>query len=192
MIGSLISIFLTGLTALLFGASFWQSGSFLVNPLNWTGGAALLGIVLVLSLIGAIVSYILFFASIDMSRDACLDKPLSIGESVGYVLSRLGTLILASIIGVIFTVTIILIPVAILMFVIIVVDETGIGNSISRSFNVLGKKLGDVLILILVGIVGNVILNFIPIIGGLLSTILNVVVGIAFMVLYFEYKRTNP
>ena len=127
-----------------------------------------------------------------MSRDACLDKPLSIGESVGYVLSRLGTLILASIIGVIFTVTIILIPVAILMFVIIVVDETGIGNSISRSFNVLGKKLGDVLILILVGIVGNVILNFIPIIGGLLSTILNVVVGIAFMVLYFEYKRTYP
>jgi len=192
VIGSLISIILTGITAMLFGVSFWQSGSFWNNPMNWTGGAAILGGIVVLSLIGAIVSYILFLASIDMSRDAYLDRPLDIGESVRYVVSRLGTFIVASIIAVVFTVTIVLIPVAILMFVILVVDETGIGSSISRAFSVLGRRLGDVLIVILIAIVGGIILNYIPIIGGLLSACLNVVIGIAFIALYYDYKRNNP
>jgi len=193
IIGSLISIVLTGLAAVVFGVSFWQSGSFWSNPINWTSGFAFLGAFIVLSLVGAIVSYILFFASIDMSRDAYLDRPLDIGESFSYVLGRLGTFILASIVAVVFTATIILIPVAILMIVILVVDESGVGSSISRSFSVLGNRLGDVLILILVAIVGGLVLNYVPVIGSLLSACLNVVVGIAFIGLYFDYKKAeNP
>ncbi|MGQ9679671.1 MAG: hypothetical protein ACUVV4_02750 [Candidatus Bathyarchaeia archaeon] len=191
IIGGIISILTTFLGLLLAGVSLSQHpfSRLWMNPSNL--GWANIGVVSILMLIGGIISYVMFLASLDMSRDAYLDRQLDLGESVRYVLSRLGTLIVASIIGVVFSATIILIPVAILMFVIIVVDEESIGASISKSFSVLGERLGDIIIILLVAIVGDVILGLIPLIGELLSSCLKVIVGISFIALYFNYKKAH-
>ncbi|MCW3992886.1 MAG: hypothetical protein NWE79_09255, partial [Candidatus Bathyarchaeota archaeon] len=83
------------------------------------------------------------------------------------------------------------IPVVIFMFVIIVVDETGIGSAISKAFSVIGSDLGDVVVVIILAIVGSIILGLIPFVGGLLTKLLNVVIGLAFMDIYYRYKQSR-
>jgi hypothetical protein len=86
------------------------------------------------------------------------------------------------------SVTIILIPVVILMFVVMVMDETGLTDAISKSLDVLRADLGDVLLILLVSIIGSIVLSFVPFVSDLLNAALNVVVGIAFIDLYANYK----
>jgi hypothetical protein len=69
----------------------------------------------VLALLGGFITYILNFASLDMSRDAYLNEPLDLMRSINYVFSRFLTFFLASILGVIMGITIILITVVILI-----------------------------------------------------------------------------
>lgn len=188
LLGGIISDVLSFISRQLLGPFAWLS--WWAYPQAF--GAYMVYILLsgLISLIGAIISYILFFASLDMSRDAYLKTPLNLSESMSYVVSRIGVFIVASIAGAILSLTIILIPAVILMFVIMIVDEAGIAASLSKAFNVLGRDLGDVLILIAIGIIGGLILAFIPFIGGLLATCLNVVIGLAFIDVYYNYKRT--
>lgn len=173
LLGSLVSIFI----------------SILTFSFDWQVWGGWLGVSLLFSLVGFIVSYILYFASIDMSRDAYFNSPLNLMESINYVLRRVGTLIVASIVGAIMSITIILIPAALLMFVIMVVDESGIGDSLSKAFSVLTRELGDILILIIISILGSIVLGFIPYIGSLLQAGLRVVIGLAFIDLYYQYKN---
>jgi hypothetical protein len=142
-----------------------------------------------LFIVGLIISYILTFASLDMSRDAYLNESLDLGGSVSYVLGRIGTFILASIVGAILSITVILIPVVIFMFVIITIDETGFMDALSKAVRVIGRDLRDVIIVIIVAIVGSIVLGIIPFIGGLLTAALNVIIGLAFIDIYFQYKR---
>jgi len=154
-------------------------------------GVVSLFIGLLLLLIGGIIAYILFFASLDMSRDAYLNQELNLSESINYVIKRIGTFIVASIVGAILAITIILIPVAILMFVIIVVDETGIGDAVSKALKVLGDRLADVIILLIIAIVVGFILGLIPFVGSILSAAFNVLIALAFIDIYFNYKKTK-
>jgi len=192
LLGSLISIVISNFTRFSMGVyrqglwSGWPS----VPPYH-PGGISLLLLNGMLSFLGFVVSYILFFASLDMSRDAYLDAPLNLRGSVNYVLGRIVIFIVASIVGAIMSITIILIPAVILMFVVMVVDETGIGNSLSRAFSVLSRELGDVLVLLVVSIVGSFILGIIPFIGDILETALRVVIGLAFIDLYYLYKKQS-
>jgi hypothetical protein len=142
-----------------------------------------------LSLFGFIISYILTFASLDMSRDAYLNEPLNLGGSVNYVFGRIGTFIIASIVGAILSITIILIPAVIFMLTIIVIDETGIMDALTKALRVIGRDLGDVITVIIVAIVGSIILGIVPLIGGFLTSALNVIIGLAFIDIYFQYKR---
>ncbi len=187
LLGALIP-FLISLASRLWTSWEHYSGSywgFIFSPV----GVALLLLGLFLVLVGLVVSFVMFFASLDMSRDAYLDRELNLSESIGYVVRRLGTFILAAIVGALLFVTVIGIPIAILMFVVMVVDETGIGNAISRAFNVIGARLGDVIILIIIAIAGSAVLNFIPLIGSLLTAAFNVIIGLAFMDIYHSHKR---
>jgi hypothetical protein len=144
-----------------------------------------------IALVGAFISFLLNFASIDMSRDAYFNQQLDLGSSIDYVISRFLTFFLAAIVGAIMAITIILIPVVILMFVVMVMDESGIGYSISRSFSVLSADLGDVIIILLISMIGSAILGFIPFIGGLLQAGLNVIIGLTFIDVYNNYKQTR-
>ena len=153
----------------------------IIGPFGW----------LLLMFIGGLIAYILNFASLDMSRDAYLNQELNLSKSINYVLKRLLTFIVASIVGAILGITIILIPVVFLMFVIIIVDETGIGDAISKALKVLGDRLADIIILVIVAIVGGV-LGLIPYIGSILAAVIGVLVGLAFIDVYFNYKKTKP
>ncbi len=189
VIGGIISTLISLSTRGVTGFSRWQYwqdwGSAPFNAPAFTSLFLFAGLI---TLVGSIIAYILNFASIDMSRDAYLDKPLNLMESINYVLSRIITFIVASIIGAIMSITIILIPVVIIMFVILVIDETGIGDAISKAFSVITSDLGDIIIVLVVAIVGSIALGAVPLIGSLLSVCLNVIIGLAFIDIYFHYK----
>lgn len=189
ILGAIIDLLIRRISDLLLGPvrwPIWQGGAFLWQEYSGTLAAAA-----VFSIIGGVVVYVLNFASIDMLRDAYEDEPLNLMGSINYVLRRIGTFILASIVGVLMAITVVLIPVVIFTFVIIVVDEAGIVAAISRAFSVLRSDLGDVVVVIIVAIVGSIILGFIPFIGGLLTTLLNIVIGLAFMDIYYRYKQSR-
>jgi hypothetical protein len=160
------------------GRPFLQSG---FSPLLFFAG--------IISLVGSIINYLLSFASIDMSRDAYMDEPLDLMDSINYVISRIGTFIVASILGAVMAITIILIPVVLFMFVIIVMDETSIGVAVSRSFSVLSRDLSDIILILIIAIVGSAVLGFVPLISGLLNACYNVVIGLAFIDVYNNYKK---
>jgi len=187
LIGAVISAILSTI------ATFW----FMPLGFWWLGGLfaprllALVAIGILLMLIGGIIAYILNFVSLDMSRDAYLNQALDMGKSIRYVLGRLLTFIVASIVGAILMITIILIPVAILMFVIVVVDETGIGSAVSTALRVFRERLSDIVILAIISIVAGFILGLIPVIGPILAAVVNVIVGLAFIHIYINYKMTK-
>lgn len=188
ILGGILSTVVGAVSGAFYGASGWAWGR---SPLLVPASVGLMAIGVVLAIISGAVAYVLNFASVDMSRDAYVDDPLDLIGSANYVISRIVTFILASIVGAILAVTIILIPVVLFMFVIIVVDETGIGNALSRAFSAIGSDLGDVIVVIIVAIVGSAVLGWVPMIGGLLTTALNVVIGLAFMDIYFRYRQAR-
>jgi len=142
-----------------------------------------------LGIISGIVVFLFSFASIDMSRNAYSNRPLDLNESLRYVISRAVEFLIAAIVAGVLSVTFILIPVAILMIVVMVVDETGIGNAVSKSFKVIRSDLSDVILIILVSIVGSFIIGWVPLLSSLLTSMLNVIVGLAFIDMYVTYKR---
>ncbi|MDQ1281253.1 MAG: Zinc-ribbon protein [Thermoproteota archaeon] len=184
LIGAVISAVLSLITALFFiPLGIWNL-AFLTSAL-----IGLMFIGAVLSLIGGVISYILAFASLDMARNAYLNKELNLGASVGYVIKRILTFIVASIVGALLAITIVLIPLVAVMFVIMVVDEVGLGESLSRAFKFLGDRLSDIIILFIIGIVGGVILGLIPYIGSILAAAFNVLIALAYIDVYLHYKR---
>lgn len=172
-------------------------GGLISSAINYVGGSpayppefsSVLFMASIITLIGSIISFILNFAAIDMARDAYLEEPPDLGRSFNYAFSRIVTFFIASIVAGLMAITIVLIPVAILMMVIIVMDDTGIGDAISQAFSVLGRDLGDVIVLLIISIIGHAILGFAPLIGGLLSACFGVVLDIAFIDVYSRYKR---
>lgn len=173
IIGGLISIIIDNFG----GKPFYQSG---FSPLLFFAG--------LMSLIGTIINYILNFAAIDMARDAYVNDPLNLMESINYVLKRIVTFIAASIVGALMSITIVLIPAAILMFVIMVMDETGIMDAISQSFSVLSRDLRDIIVILIIVILGFILLSWVPYIGGLLTAALGVIFDLAFIDVYNKYK----
>lgn len=163
----------------------WVSASMGYGGYRYSSGLAFIGALF--SIAGGFFTYILSFASIDMSRDAYMNRPLDLADSINYVISRFVTFFLASIVGALMGITIILIPVVIFMFVIIVMDETGIGDAIGKAFSVIRRDLGDIILILLVSIIGSGILGLLPF-TGILNAILNVIIGLAFIDIYQSYK----
>ena len=143
---------------------------------------------LILSLAVSVISFILFFASTDISRDAYYKQPLDLMNSVNYVTSRFMDFLLAAIFGGLLSITIILIPVVIFMFVIMVMDEVGIMDAFKQSINVIQSDFADVLVVIVVSIIASVVVGYVPYICDLLDAVVNVIIGIAFIDIYATYK----
>jgi hypothetical protein len=124
-----------------------------------------------------------------MSRDAYNKQPLDLGASISYVFSRIVPFLIAAIFGMLLSITIVLIPVVILTFVIMVVDETEVMDALGKAFNVIKADLGDIIIVIIVAIVGFAVTSIIPLVSSLLYSILNVVIGLAFIDIYMNFKN---
>ena len=143
---------------------------------------------LILGLGVSILSFILTFASIDMSRDAYYKQPLDLMRSVNYIAGRFFILLLAAIFGGILSITIILIPVVLFMFVIMVMDEAGIMDAFQKSIEVLRAEVADVIVIIIVSIIASAVVSFVPVVSSILDAIVNVIIGIAFIDIYATYK----
>jgi hypothetical protein len=143
----------------------------------------------ILWLINLVISYILNFASTDMSRDAYNKQPLDLGSSISYVFSRIVPFTIAAIIGMLLSITIVLIPVVILTFVVMVIDETEVFDALGKAFNVIKADLGDIIIVIIVAIIGFAVTSIVPLVSSLLYSILNVVIGLAFIDIYMNFKN---
>ena len=147
---------------------------------------------LLFTLIGttsSIFSFILNFASTDMSRDAYYKQRLDLGQSIEYIVGRFFTFLLAAIFGGLLSITVVLIPVVLFMFVIMVLDETGIMDAFEKAINVLRAELSDVLVLFVVSIVASLVFGFVPLFSSLLNSIVNVIMGIAFIDIYVTHKN---
>jgi hypothetical protein len=142
-----------------------------------------------IGLVSSILSFILGFASMDMSRDAYFKQPLELGRSINYVVGRFFEFMIAAIVGGVLSITIILIPVVIFMFVVMVIDETGIWDSFSSALDVIRSDLRDVIVILLFSIVASVVVGFVPYICDLLHAVINVIVGIAFIDVYVTYRN---
>lgn len=143
---------------------------------------------LILGIVVSILTFILTFASIDMSRDAYHKQPLDLMESVNYIAGRFFIFLLAAIFGGILSITIILIPVVLFMFVIMVIDETGIMDSFQKSIEVIRADISDVIVIIIISIIASAIVSFVPFVSSILDAIVNVIVGISFIDIYATYK----
>lgn len=143
---------------------------------------------LILGIVVSILTFILTFASIDMSRDAYYKQPLDLMRSVNYIAGRFFIFFIAAIFGGILSITIILIPVVLFMFVIMVLDETGIMDSFQKSIEVLRAELTDVIVIIIVSIIASAIVSYVPLVSSILDAIVNVIIGIAFIDIYATYK----
>jgi len=146
---------------------------------------------LILSLIGSVIGFMLNFASTDMERNAYTDRPLDIMASMSYVAGRFVTFFLASIVAAVLAITIILIPVASMMIVILVVDEAGIGEALSKAFSVISSDLGDIIVLIILSILGHAILGLVPLVSWILTACFGVIMTIAYIDVYEQHKRYN-
>ena len=172
-------VFLPAVLSGVIGAAIGYTSS---TFLGSTGGT-------ILGLISSIISFILGFAGTDMSRDAYNKQPLDLGSSISYVFSRIVPFLIAAIFGGLLSITIVLIPAVILTFVIMVIDETGVMDAFGKAFNVIKADLGDILIVLLVAIVGFFITGYIPFVSSLLYSVLNVVIGLAFIDIYVNFKN---
>ena len=146
---------------------------------------------LLFTLIGTtsmIFSFILNFASTDMSRDAYYKQPLDLGQSIEYIIGRFFTFVIAAVFGGLLSITVILMPVVLFMFVIMVLDETDIMDAFEKAINVLRAELSDVLVLIVVSIVASLVIGYVPLFSSLLNSIVNVILGIAFIDIYVTHK----
>ena len=161
------------------------------QPLSQSGYVPVVFIGSLISIVGAVVSFILNFAAIDMARDAYTNEPLDLSRSFSYAAGRIVTFFVASVVAGILSITIILIPVAILMMVIVVVDETGIVDALSQSFAVLSRDLGDIIVILLVAVIGYAVLGWVPLVGGLLTACFSLVLDLAFIDVYEQYRRGN-
>jgi hypothetical protein len=71
-----------------------------------------------------------------------------------------------------------------------VLDETGIMDAFSKAFKVLFADIMDIAIVVVVAIVGFFITGYIPYISTLLYSALNVIIGLAFIDIYVNYKNS--
>jgi hypothetical protein len=84
----------------------------------------------------------------------------------------------------------VLIPAVTLAFVIMVIDETGIMDAFSKAFKVIFADLGDIIIVLIVSIIGFFIISYIPYVSTFVYSVLNVIIGLAFIDIYMNYKNS--
>jgi hypothetical protein len=144
-----------------------------------------------------------FFAScmiVDMVNDKINNQPIDLNKSLNTIMSRLGTLILAGIIAAVCYVTFILIPVALFIIAIAIIEKKDAIESTKKSIDFVIKNLGEVIVFLIIVIVIWVVLGIgfalIPVVGAYLGSViswfLNVVLTVAAVYFYLSLKQSSP
>ncbi len=150
--------------------------------------------------IAAIIGFIASCMIVDMANDVINGRPMNMKKSMNAVTSRLGTLFIAAIISAIFFLTFVLIPVALFIITIAIIEKTDAIESTKRAFDFFVKNLGEVLVFVIIVIVVSLILGigfaFIPVvgayIGAIVSWILNVIFTVSAVYFYLSLRQPMP
>lgn len=152
------------------------------------------------SFIAGIVGFIAACMLVDMVNDFINTQPINLRKSLNYIMSRIGILIVIAIIAAIFSITIILLPIAIFVVVVAIIEGTDIVESIKKTFSFVGSNLGEVVIFIIIVIVIGIIFSYgfslIPVVGPyigiIISWILNAIFTISAIHLYLSLRPLPP
>jgi hypothetical protein len=148
--------------------------------------------------IASIVGFIASCMIVDMANDIINERPMDLKKSMNLVMGRLGTLILAAIIAAVCFITFVLIPVALFIITIAIIEGTDAIESTKRAFNFVVKNIGEVIVFIIIVIVVAVILGigfaFIPVVGAYIGAIASWIVNVIFTVaaVYFYLALRQP
>ncbi len=138
------------------------------------------------SLIASIVGFIASCIVVDMSNDAINQHPVDLKKSMNVVIARLGTLIVAAIIAAICAVTIVLIPVALFIVTISILEGLDAVASTKKAFDFVVKNLGEVIVYIIIVIIVSAVVSLgfgsIPFVGSYLAAIVSWITNVYFTV----------
>lgn len=127
--------------------------------------------------LAALVGFIAICMIVDMANDVSNKGTANLNKSLNFVMGKLGTLIIAAIISAICMITFVLIPVALFIAAIAIIEGTDAIESTKRSFRFVARNLGEVIVFIILVIIIAAILGFgfslIPVVGSYLGSVLN-------------------
>ncbi|PVX25248.1 MAG: hypothetical protein CW691_05195 [Candidatus Bathyarchaeum sp.] len=146
-----------------------------------------------------LIGFIAYCIVVDMTNDAINGQPLNLNKSLNAIMGRLAELILVAIVTVLCALTILLIPLALFLRTITVVEKTDTNQTISKSVDFVRNNLGEVVFFAIIVIIVAVFISFgfslIPFVGAYLSDFLNMLVNVVFTTasvhLYFSLKETT-
>jgi hypothetical protein len=160
----------------VYGVAFFGVVYYAPNPwLIWGG-----------YFIASIVGFIASCMIVDMAYDVINARHMDLKKSMNLVMGRLGTLIVAAIIAAVCFITFVLIPVALFLITIAILEGTDAIESTKRAFDFVIKNIGEVIVYVIIVIVVAVILDigfgFIPVVGAYIGAIANWIVNVIFTV----------
>jgi len=150
--------------------------------------------------IAAIVGFITSCMVVDMANDTINGRPIDLKKSMNLVMGKLGTLILAAIISAVCFITFVLIPVALFIITIAIIEGTDAIESTKRSFDFVIKNLGEVIVFIIIVVVVLIIswvgFAFIPVVGAYIGAVVGWILIVVFVVasvhFYLSLRQPPP
>ena len=150
--------------------------------------------------IAALLGFIASCMVVDMANDSINGHPVDLNKSLNVVIGRLGSLILAAIISAVCFITFFLIPFALFILTIAIIEKTDAIESTKRSFDFVIKNLGEIIVFMIIVIIVWIILGvgfaLIPFIGAyigaVISWLLNIVLTVASVHFYLSLRPTPP
>jgi hypothetical protein len=137
------------------------------------------------------VSGLFSFQTLYMASKAAKEKPVNLRDSFTYLRSRLGKFFLASIIANLFALTIIMLPAALFMYSVMVVDFVGIREGLSKGFRVQMDRILPSIGLIILFYVSIFVIGLVPTIGSFLRFIPSAIIEIASLDIYLNHKYNH-
>jgi hypothetical protein len=137
----------------------------------------------------ALISTLFTLATIDVARNAYMESEVGLGRSVGYIRSRIGLFIVASFVGFLVQATFILIPLSILYFVVLVVEDTGIRAALSKGFRLGIDNFATVTGLMILWIISYFLFNMVPYVSGVTRAIPGAILLVALIDLHHQSER---
>jgi len=149
--------------------------------------------------IAALFGFVASCMVVDMINDKINERQINLNKSFSVVMSRLGTLILTAVIAAVCFITFVLIPVALFIITIAMIEGTDAIDSTKKAFDFVIKNLGEVIIFIIIVIVADIILSFgfglIPVVGAYIGAIISWIAGVVFTVssvhFYVALRKTS-
>ena len=134
--------------------------------------------------LAAIVGFIAGCMLIDMASDCFKNRSLDLNKSLNLVINRIGVLTVAAVIAAICSITIILLPVALFIMVIVVIENLSVVESVKKSLGFVIENLGEVIIFIILVVAMTAISSLAFYIGTIITWLLNSLFTVSAVHLY--------